>query len=68
MIEEWNQGYAPRIAECDMFNEPLIYEDSGGTTHYLACPEAGIIYAPPLTAAALLELLFPDSWSIIPPG
>lgn len=56
------------MAECEAFNEPLIHESASGTTYRLACPSIGIVYAPPLTLAALTELLFPDNWSILPPG
>lgn len=64
----WNQGYAPRMVECEGFDSPSIYESPGGTSYQLACPSVGIVYVPPLAQAALLELLFPDDWSILPPG
>jgi hypothetical protein len=32
------------------------------------CPSTGIVYLPPFDAAVLGEALWPDDWSIVPPG
>lgn len=35
---------------------------------YPACLSTGIVYAPPFSGLALTELLWPDEWSVLPPG
>ena len=35
---------------------------------YAGCPVTGVFYAPPLTAAVLADILWPEQWSIVPPG
>jgi hypothetical protein len=53
-------------ATCSAFDGPLIAEEDGKFSAY--CPSIGVVYAPPFTLGALAELLFPDDWSILPPG
>lgn len=33
-----------------------------------ACPSIGVIYLPPFSGAALAEMLWPEDWSLLPPG
>lgn len=54
----------PKMPTCPDGSEPLIYELDGVT--YPSCLSTGIFYAPPLTGAALADVLWPEEWSIVP--
>lgn len=45
----------------------MVHEDENGVVRQM-CPSTGIAYVPPIAAAALAELLWPDSWSLLPQG
>lgn len=45
---------------------PALDAQAGDVVGY--CLSTGIVYAPPFTGPALAEALWPDEWSILPPG
>lgn len=63
----WDQEYAETLAAegCGDL-EPSVMERDG--LYYVMCTSTGIFFAPPLGEAALLELLFPEEWALVPPG
>lgn len=63
--EEWGDtaGWAD---VCPDGSQPLIIERDG--QQFPSCLSTGIFYAPPFAAPALAELLWPDEWSLLPPG
>lgn len=51
---------------CPDGSEPLITQKNG--REYPSCLSTGVVYAPPFTIPALVDLVFPDDWSVLPPG
>lgn len=64
----WDRDVAEDLAEagCSGAGTPLVIERDG--LYYPSCAATGIVFAPPFDLLVLQELLFPDEWSIIPPG
>jgi hypothetical protein len=54
---------AMRRAEQDVPEHGIVVGDQ-----MWACMSYGVVYPEPVLPAVLAELLFPDDWSILPPG
>lgn len=68
----WEENIHPTI-ECQAGATPQMIRDVSGALgtaglYYPSCSATGVVYAPPLSGAALIEMLFPDNWGLVPPG
>jgi hypothetical protein len=54
------------MPSCPGNQQPTILEHNGNK--YPTCVSQGVFYAPPFLQAVLAELLWPQAWSLIPPG
>lgn len=69
----WDANIHPELTGCPEGSIPQMIRDTNGALgtpglYYPSCQSTGIVYAPPFSGAALLELVFPDDWSLLPPG